>query len=462
MESKPMMPRAEGQILIMTALSLVVLMGMSALTIDLGMAYAVKAKLNSAVDAASLAAGKAVKIGGSDAERRANASTAATRFFGANFPTGIRSTKETSFSVDSITNTGGTWKIRVSASTRAPTFFSSIFNRPIRVGASAEATVKTLDMMLVLDCSGSLAPPTSSSTTFPALRQAAIDFLAGFQDGDGGDRIGLVTFASGAVLEDPINKTATRGFTRQNLVNHLNAATAEGGTSAPEAMRIAKAELDLIPAGLRSTLRSIVFFSDGAPNIVSGRFKRSGGAIVPGCATPPCGCGLYSDSSSMPNRCFPLGQRAGSETTYSSPQITNLPILDYTSTVPLAGYARALTPAVPADRSYPWANTGCNVNKAARDMLENLAHAARVAAGNGAITIYTIGLGARLQSNEVSGCGYGSFEYGQNILKRLANTIDSDMYQGSEPSGIYVFAADESQLNAAFQKVRSAVLRLSQ
>ena len=247
------------------------------------MAYAVKAKLNSAVDAASLAGGKAVKMGADDSSRRANATAAANSFFAANFPTGIRSTTATSFSVNSITNVNGTWTIRVSASTTAPTFFSSIFRLPIRVGASAEATVKTLDMMLVLDCSGSLG------SDFAALRTAAINFINGFQEGNGGDRIGLVTFASGAVLSEAINKNANRGFSKSNVIADLNAASMGGATNAEEAMRIAKAELDAIPSALRSTLRAIVFFSDGAPNIVSANFKLKNPAGVT--ANP---VGLYS------------------------------------------------------------------------------------------------------------------------------------------------------------------------
>ena len=46
-----------------------------------------------------------------------------------------------------------------------------------------------------------------------------MDFIDKFQDGTGGDRIGLVTFASGAQLSLAINKTATRGFTRSTLYN---------------------------------------------------------------------------------------------------------------------------------------------------------------------------------------------------------------------------------------------------
>ena len=459
MESKLTLRRSEGQILIMTALALAVLMGLSALTIDLGMAYAVKAKLNSAVDAASLAAGKAVKIGTDDTARRANATAAANTFFAANFPTGVRSTTATAFSVNSITNVNGTWTIRVSATTTAPTFFSRMFfEDPIRVGASAEATVKTLDMMLVLDCSGSLG------SDFPALKAAAINFVNGFQEGNGGDRIGVVTFASGAVLNDAINKDVNRGFNKTTVVSHINATTMGGATNAEEAMRIAKAELDAIPVALRSTLRAIVFFSDGAPNVVSGMFKLKNPAGVT--ANP---VGLYSVATGgydAPYWWFTINQRDGPDGTLiynGTSRVTHLPVTDYTGTVMLASFngARTLT-ASGTDRVYRWANTWCNLNKAARNMVENIADAARGGSGNSAVTVYSIGLGARLRSNEVTNCAYGSSEYGENILKRLANTTDSDSFQAAQPVGLYVYAANASELNSAFQKIRSAVLRLSQ
>ena len=94
-------------------------------------------------------------------------------------------------------------------------------------------------------------------------------------------------------------------------------------------------------------------------------------------------------------------------------------------------------------------------------MVENLANAARGGAGNAAVTIYSIGLGDMLNENEVTTCAYGTSEYGANILQRLANTTGADRYNAAQPAGTYVYAADSSQLNSAFQKIRSIILRLS-
>ncbi len=447
MKLKQTIDNSKGQVLILTVVAIFALVGLSALAIDLGMAYAVKAKLTSAVDAASLAAGKAIKTGADDATRKQNALAAANSYFAANFPTNYMGSSSTSFSVDKIVNDAGTWTVNVSASSAAPIFFSKVINAPITASASAETTVRSIDMMLVLDCSGSLG------SSFSALQQAAILFINGFQEGAGGDRVGLVTFASGAVLNDAINKDANRGFTRLDLIAHINSAASNGATNAEEAMRIAKAEMDAIPSGIRSTLRVIVLFSDGAPNIVSGNFVNSG--------TTRTG-GLWSQGSSpaQPTDLYTINKvtSSGDPKTYSS--ILKLPTQDYTGTVNLASFnnARTLTSSgTPATVN----NTGCNVNKAARNMVENIANSARSGAGNSAITIYSIGLGSQLKSNEVTSCSYGSQEYGENIMKRLANTTDSDKYQSAQPSGMYVYAADATQLNSAFQKVRSLILRLS-
>jgi len=57
--------------------------------------------------------------------------------------------------------------------------------------------------------------------------------------------------------------------------------------------------------------------------------------------------------------------------------------------------------------------------------------------------------------------GYGTEEWGENILKRLANSADSDTYNSSQPTGMYVFASDETQLDAAFQTIANQILRLT-
>jgi Flp pilus assembly protein TadG len=455
--------KSKGQIIILVAIALVILLAFVGFALDVGIAYGVKAKLNAAVDAASIAAGRAVKHGSSDSERSANAHAAANQFFSANFPSGYMGATAPLPNINAVHNANGSWTISVTAGATVPTYFARVVGRNnFSVAAAAEATARDMDMILVLDCSGSLGPDTSSPTTFPNLKAAAVSFLDRFEGASGGDRLGLVSFASGAVLSMPINKTNSRGFDKTAMTNAINSLTVEGSTASGEAMRLAKAELDAVPANLRSSLRVIVFFTDGAPNDVSGTFDL-GGTSVTG--------DLYSetDTNSPPSSCqnkahrtWYINQRNNSPNGVNGHSngcsINELPDTDYTGTVNLASFNNK--------RSFTYngskiANTRCNVNKAARNMLENVANSARNGTGTDAVTIMTIGFGSRVNSNEIIFCAYGSNEYGANILKRLANSTDSDTYNGNQPSGQYFPAPSESDLNSVFQAVASAILRLS-
>ena len=171
-----------------------------------------------------------------------------------------------------------------------------------------------------------------------------------------------------------------------------------GATNAEEAMRIAKKELDDIPSNFRSTLRAIVFFSDGAPNIVSANFTLKNPAGVT--ADP---VGLYSVQTGgydAPYWWFTINQRNGTDGNLlynGTSRVTHLPTTDYTGTVTLESFNNARTlSASGSNPLYPWANGWCNLNMAARNMVENIANAARGGSGNAAVTVYAIGLGARL------------------------------------------------------------------
>jgi Flp pilus assembly protein TadG len=77
---KPM--NCTGSVLVLTTISLVLLLAVLGLAVDTGQAYGVKAKLNAAVDAAALAAAKAVAEGDDAAQ------AAARKYFTANIPEG--------------------------------------------------------------------------------------------------------------------------------------------------------------------------------------------------------------------------------------------------------------------------------------------------------------------------------------------------------------------------------------
>lgn len=468
-----------GQVLILVGLSLIVLIGAVGLAIDSGRAYGVKARLNAAVDAAAIAAARALATGVDDTQRITNARAAATRFFDMNYPTGFLGSTPSAPSIAAVHEATGYWRVSVSASAQMPTTFMRVLNNTnVTVASAGEAIRRDLDVVLVMDTSGSLGPPTSPSSTFPTLKNAAInEFINKFASGNNGDRVGLVSFSSGAVVDVPINKTAARGFSRTTVNNAISALPLGGATASAEGMRKALSELNGVPADVRSSLRVILFFSDGAPNLINGTFPRSSGS------PNPITGNLYSETSgsggSEANRMWRENARNdayfSSDNDSGGSSISNINRLPATGSgtgadaVPLTSlpghpFPRMLT-TQGSNPTYPYENTRCNVNRAARNMVERIANTAR----GQEIRIYTIGLGDALEDLEPSfsgsNCGYpggsNSRERGSVIMKRLANTADADMRNASQPQGLYCWAQQANDLGRCFSTIASEILRLT-
>src|SRR5450755_1727851 len=104
-----------------------IIIPMSGLAIDVGILYAVRAKLQSSVDGAALAAARALVLGSSISSQELTAKQNAVNWFNANFPTGTWATTGTAMTtadviIDDIT-VPNLAKIQVSASTTVPTWF---------------------------------------------------------------------------------------------------------------------------------------------------------------------------------------------------------------------------------------------------------------------------------------------------------------------------------------------------
>ena len=435
----------KGQVLVLIAVMMVVLLGIVALAVDFGRAYGVRAKLNAAVDVAAISAGKVVSQGSGAV------STQATNVFNANYPSGLLGATVTDPVTNAQQNADGSWTITVSATASLPTGFAGVLGwRNIPVNASATSNVRTLDMVLVLDSSGSIGPPTSPATTPDLLRTAANNFVQKFNTTS--DRVGLVHYASGAVTDVAI--TATKGFNLTTIQNAIAGIVIDpnGNTATEEGVRLAKAQLDAIPAASQNNLRVIVLFTDGAPNVIACNF---GSPYTPGDLYSQIG--YISDSDPATNM-YATNQQASRANTFTG---TILPNTDYTGTINLQSDLNPPT-RILLTSGGTIVNSRCNVNRAARNMLENVANAARGESGN-PIHIFTIGLGANMTANEVPTCGYNlNNEIGQNILLRLANVPGVDTYNATQPTGMYVLATSPAQLNDAFQKVANQILRLAE
>lgn len=430
--------KQKGAALVLTAFSAIALLLTVGLAVDSGIGYSVRAKLNSATDAAAIAAARALPQG------QTIAGEIGEKFFYANYPQGYFGTTPTLNSLTFSTEDDDSILVNVDASATIPTYFMRLGGTMnYGVASVTEVIRRDLDMILVLDTSGSINSP---SDTPEKLKNAAISFINKFVDTDGGDRVGLVVYASGAVVNMPINKTSTRGFNKTQMANNINSLSFSGATASAEALRVALNELNAIPAEIRSSLRIIVFFSDGAPNIVAATYATGAGNMT---------TGLYSETTpgGAPNRLFNHDSR-NSRPTPNTATISQLPATGVGNIATTSfNNARTLTPSAGTANS----NNRCNINKAARNMTENMGNNIRTPG----IRLYSLGLGDRLNDLEVDFCGYDNSDFGANILKRVANTTDVIGHIDNQPTGLYVYAEDADELNNAFSTIASEILRLT-
>ena len=445
----------KGQVIVIIALVLVVLLALAGLAIDIGMAYGVKAKLNAAVDAAAIAACREITSAtGTDTSAKA----VAKNFFHANFPNGyLGATPPDPTTIIDTSNPSGSTVVRVTATAASPTYFARVVGwKNFNVGALAEATKPSLDLALVLDTTSSL------SGVFGTVQARAIDFTNRFNANN--DRLALVPFATGVglnvvngelVLTDgvEINKSV-RGFSKQAVSTAINRLAAGGNTASEFGIRMGMYQLNKVTTPAAN--RVIVFFSDGAPNTFTGIFPLtpSGNSTVSG--------NLFSETwnPGPPHTLFHPNVRddsnnAQSISLYKVPAngggnfigtVQILPQVAVSGKRTITGYTN----------SNP-AGLKCDANKAARNMLENIASLAR----SQGIAVYSLGYGDLLDQQDITNDCTTSTELGSTIMKRVANTADSDSHNSTQPTGIYCHALTTNDLGPCFDAIANAILRLS-
>jgi Flp pilus assembly protein TadG len=438
-----------GQISILAGLLLIVLIGAAGLALDSGIGYLIKAKLNAAVDAAGVAGARAVVIGSTQAEQQANAIVAATDFFNANYPGGYFGSTAT-FNAPSVTFNQGKVTIGISAGAVVPVTLMRVFDfNLLSVSASAEVVRKDLDMAFVVDTTASMA------SVGPAVRSAAVSFLGHFSPTT--DRVALIHFSHGAVVDVPIKADQSRGFDRPTMTARINALAFNGNTNFAEGMWHARDQLqNKISPINRSSLRVIVFFSDGAPNTFASRFTfnpasycTQTGAIQTSEPDPGTANGLWAfdrQSTALTGNCYPgnniIARLAGN----GMPAWYNAHNLADQEFAVVTNAPRVVT-------ATPNAN---NVNNASRNLPEAMAARAR----EEGIYIFTLGLGDNVHSSTGSP-GYKTT--GETLLKCMANTTDSlaRCRNPNRPTGMYCWAATENDLKPCFSKLASEIMRIT-
>jgi Flp pilus assembly protein TadG len=242
-----------GAVLAIVALCLVVILGSVGLGLDLGRAYIEQQRLGRAVDAAALAGARSLRDGVGAA--RAEASAIARANGVANGLNGI--TTWVTFG----TNERGEGTVTVSATRSVPTTFMMILGIDhMDVTANAVAAVPPIDVVLVLDTSGSLG----TAGAFDELQTAAVDFVNNFNDQM--DQMGLVSFQISA--HDRFN--LNHNF-RANIVQDINLMSSAGDTNIGEGLRKARLQLEG-PTARANAAQVVVFFTDGRATAYRGNF----------------------------------------------------------------------------------------------------------------------------------------------------------------------------------------------
>jgi Flp pilus assembly protein TadG len=451
--------KQQGAVLPLVVIGMLVLIMGAGLAFSGGLSYMIKAKLNGATDSAALAAARATSLGGDAATQTNNARLAAQRFFNANFPAGYLGSTAT-LNETQVSFNSGEVTVSVSASATMPaSLLGTTLGGPLTPGVTTQTLRKDLDMVLALDTSGSLLGNAAN------VRSSAVTFLKQFNSTQ--DRVGLVHFAYGSVIDDPIRPTL-RGFDRTTMENHIKALQFEGSTASVEGMWRARAQLNSVPATNfnRSSLRVIVFFSDGAPNSFAAYLNWKTPADCPNIAgtisTDDDGAGepggLYSpEAANTPSqgKCNPHEYYGYNNQTRQynydlSDKVNSLPDW-YNGHDPTArefavvtNYPRIVTNAI----------TYKNVNRAARNLVEAMAAKAQ----DEGMYVFTLGLGSALKS----GSGADG-EKGEDTLKCMANSVDAPS-RCSRPNskvGVYCYAATQADLTPCFSKLASAILKIT-
>ncbi len=409
-----------GQIAILLAVCLTVMLLFLALAIDVGFAYVTKAKLSKAVDAACLTAMRNL------AQGQTTARNLAINSFNGNYNVSgldsIPPTINVSFSTDAY----GQTLVNVTATATIRTFFMRILpdRQTFSVSDSAQATRGKLVMSLVLDRSGSMSSDGGST----ALPPAVITFINYFDNSN--DEVAMISFASNATIDVAIGYNFITPIT--NAVNAMKSKFS-GGTFGPGGLTDAKAQNDsvVVQPG-QNVVKVVVYFTDGYVNTIQDKLSCSG--------TPTLyNFGGHDSGSSVDVFDTATGNSVASYDGSSkwTPSTTCLKTVSkFTSAID--GQLKSLNRAnVTADAKYRALQT---------------ANAMR--AENPGMLVYSIGLGSSVD---------------QAFLRQIANDPASSTYDPNQPVGEAVFASNcpSSQCSAELQQVFQTIaakilLRLTQ
>lgn len=270
-----------GGVLLLVALSLILLIGLLALAIDIGVGYAARRKVQNAVDAGALAAATKLAEHTSDAAIYAIIEQYTT----------VENEAQT-FEAFYIAEPGGptlaavgggsipaqATGVRVNATLTTPTYFARLMGfDTLTVEATGGGGFGKADIMLVIDRSGSMAfdgnnpqqPMTKTKDAAKAFVELNNPLLT---------NIGVVSYASDHRLDYSLSPNFA------SVKSAIHGLTASGCTNSRGGLYRAKNEL--LTSGRPGAIRVIVFLTDGLPNY---GINSSGGSVAL-CSSCPNHC----------------------------------------------------------------------------------------------------------------------------------------------------------------------------
>ena len=377
-----------GGVLVFVVLGMLLMVPMVGLTIDAGRGYILRAQLSRAADAGALAAAGALRSGAAAAERRARTLAQANGVTGGT--DGV--TLDVSFSQNAL----GERTVMVTAAKPMPTLLMGLLGiAEVQTRAAAVAAVPPVDLVLVIDQSGSLA----MANAWEDLQEAAQEFVRFFDDEI--DQVGLVSFNLRAAQRFDLDQPFTAP-----VLDEIDRMTSASFTNAGAGLRLAHEQFQGEATRDRA-VRAVVFFTDGQPTAV--RRDVDGRDRVITAWTGSRVSGYWDDPDELP--------------------MTNVPRADGCRGV---WYC------------YGWSHG--TVLQAARD---DGAYWANQIRDQGTV-IYTIGLG------DLSQPAGSMLQPDEDYLRAIAN--EEGVSDSSQPKGRNYFAPSALQLRLVFRQVAEDLL----
>ncbi len=221
-----------GATLPMMAVGLIPVLAAIGSAVDLGRIYMVRSQMQTGVDAGAMAGARSFGLTNQRTDQVNN-------YFYANIPDGYLGSDEMVPASDFQT-VRGINRVKVDAETELPLVFMRIFGfrtSHIEVTATAEMQPKPLEVMVVLDDTGSMQTALGSGSRMSALKTAMYDFIDILHQGQtrrADLAMGFVTYTVttnvGKILQDHGVAIAQRdGFTNASTTYGASAALNWGG-----------------------------------------------------------------------------------------------------------------------------------------------------------------------------------------------------------------------------------------